>query len=257
MERSHRRGIATFLAADEPLLPGATISLGELVARHVRAVRYGVGNEIRLIDGTGTRAQATIVRLSRDTVAAQIDAIEEVAPLPAVHALVPVADRERMLWLAEKAAELGVTSWRPVMWKRSRSVMPRGEGPTFTRKVRAKMAGALEQSEGAHLPLLFPEATPERAIAAAPEGARMVLDPGGVPLLEVDLAAPVTLAIGPEGGLEGAELAQLEAAGFVRASLGHGILRFETAAVAAIAITRSLLASSSLSFPRRGAADGQ
>lgn len=257
VERAHRPGVATFLAADEPLLPGATISLGEGVARHVRAVRYGVGNEIRLIDGAGTRAQATIVRVTRDTVAAQIDTIEKVAPLAAVHALVPVADRERMLWLAEKAVELGVTSWRPVMWKRSRSVMPRGEGPTFTRKVRAKMAGALEQSEGAHLPLLFPEATPDRAIAAAPDGSRVVLDPGGVSLLEVDLAAPVTLAIGPEGGLEGAELAQLAAAGFVRASLGRGILRFETAAVAAIAITRSLLASPSLSFPRRGAADGQ
>ena len=256
VERSHRPGVATFFAADELLVPGATVSLGESVARHVRAVRYGVGNEIRLIDGAGKRAQATIVRLSRETVSAQIEAIEEVPSLPAVHALVPVADRERMLWLAEKAVELGVTSWRPVMWKRSRSVLPRGEGPTFTRKVRARMAGALEQSEGAHLPLLFPEATPDRAIAAAPEGARVVLDRDGVPLLEVDLAAPVTIAIGPEGGLEGAELSQLDAAGFVRAALGSGILRFETAAVAAIAITRSVLASPSFSSARRGAADG-
>lgn len=260
MERSHRPGVATFFAADEPLLPGATISLGESVVRHVRAVRYGVGNAIRLTDGAGKRAHATIVRLSRETVAAQIDAIEEVAPLPPVHALVPVADRERMLWLAEKAVELGVTSWRPVLWKRSRSVMPRGEGPTFTRKVRAKMAGALEQSEGAHLPLLFPEAPPDRAIAAAPEGTRVVLDPAGVPLLEVDLRGPVTLAIGPEGGLDPAELVQLDAAGFVRASLGPGILRFETAAVAAIAIVRSVLGSPAMSTPStppRGAADGQ
>lgn len=262
MERAHHPGLATFFAAEEPLAPGATVSLGESVARHVRALRYGVGSEIRLIDGMGKRAQGTIVRLSRETVAAQIDAVQEVAPLPALHALVPVADRERMLWLAEKVVELGVTSWRPVMWKRSRSVMPRGEGPTFTRKVRARMAGALEQSGGAYLPLLFPEATPERAIAAAPEGARVVLDPGGDPLIDVDLAAPVTLAIGPEGGLDPAELAQLQAAGFVRASLGPGILRFETAAVAAVAITRSVLATSSMSSrtptlsSNRGAADG-
>lgn len=255
VERSHRPGIATFFAADEPLLPGATISLGESVARHVRAVRYGVGDEIRLVDGAGIRAHAIIVRLSRETVAAQIDAVEEVAPLPAVHAMVPVADRERMLWLAEKAVELGVTSWRPVSWRRSRSVMPRGEGPTFARKVRAKMAGALEQSEGAHLPLLFPEAPPDRAIAAVPDGTRVVLDPGGVPLLDVELSVPVTLAIGPEGGLEAGELAQLESAAFVRSSLGPGILRFETAAIAAIAIARSVLASS-IPPSRRGAADG-
>ncbi|HSA57029.1 MAG TPA: RsmE family RNA methyltransferase [Gemmatimonadaceae bacterium] len=256
MERTDRPGVATFLAADEPLVVGATISLGESVARHVRAVRYGVGNEIRLIDGAGKHARATIVRLSRETVAAQIDDVQEVAPLPAVHVLVPVADRERMLWLAEKAAELGVTSWRPVIWKRSRSVVPRGEGPTFTRKLRARMCGALEQSGGAHLPLLFPEATPDRAIAAAPDGARVVLEPAGDPLLDVALSAPVSLAIGPEGGFEAGELAQLEGAQFVRASLGTGILRFETAAVAAIAVARSVLTSTSLSSLRRGAADG-
>jgi 16S rRNA (uracil1498-N3)-methyltransferase len=33
--------------------------------------------------------------------------------------LAPVADRDRMLWLAEKTVELGLTSWRPVVWRRS------------------------------------------------------------------------------------------------------------------------------------------
>lgn len=250
MERSHRAGIATFFAADETLMPGASVSLGESAARHIRVLRYGVGSGIQLTDGAGRRAQATVVRLSREMVVAQVETVEEMPAPPPVHLLVPVADRDRMLWLAEKAAELGATSWRPVTWRRSRSVMPRGEGPSFTRKVRARMAGALEQSQGTHLPLLFPEATPERAVAAAPEGTRVVLDPEGPPLVALDLAAPVTVAVGPEGGLETNELDLLEQGGFVRASLGETILRFETAAVAALAITRSVLHS------RRGVPDG-
>ena len=51
----------------------------------------------------------------------------------------------------------------------------------------------------------------------------------------------VTVAIGPEGGLEEGELAELEAAGFVRVRMGGTILRFETAAVTALGITRAVL----------------
>ena len=250
MERPDRDVVATFFVPDEALVPGATVSLGESVARHVRVLRYGVGNLVQLTDGAGRRAAATIVRLTRDMVATQVQTVEEVAAPPAVHLMVPVADRDRMLWLAEKAAELGATSWRPVTWRRSRSVMPRGEGPSFSGKIRARMAAALEQSRGAHLPMLFPEATPERAVAAAPDGTRVVLDPDGTALVALDLSAPVTLAVGPEGGLETGELRLLEQGGFVRASLGRAILRFETAAVAALAITRSVL------HARRGVSNG-
>lgn len=256
MERADHEGIATFFAADEPLQAGAVLTLGEQVARHVRALRCGPGHGVWLVDGLGHRASATIVRLSRDAVAAQVHAVEDVPPAPAVHLLVPVADKERMLWLAEKAAELGATSWRPVLWRRSRSVVPRGEGPSFARKVRARMAGALEQSGGAHLPMLFPEAPPERALAAVAESTRLVLDPSGPPVLTRTIGAAATIAVGPEGGLEVAELAQLEACGFQRVSLGSSILRFETAAVAALAVVRAVLAAPTSRRPSSGGTDG-
>jgi 16S rRNA (uracil1498-N3)-methyltransferase len=172
-----------------------------------------------------------------------------------VHLLLPVADRDRMLWLAEKATELGATSWRPVIWKRSKSVTPRGEGPTFNQKVAARMAGALGQSRGTWLPSLFPEATVERAIAAAPDGPRLALDVSGEPIASLVAALesvreygsgilrPITLAVGPEGGFEESELDLLRAAGFRTVSIGQNILRFETAAVAALAVVRSALAT--------------
>ncbi|MEO7520917.1 MAG: RsmE family RNA methyltransferase, partial [Gemmatimonas sp.] len=181
-------------------------------------------------------------RLSKSHAHVDVDVVEQIAPLPAVHLLVPVADRERMLWLAEKGCELAATSWRPVLWQRSRSVTLRGEGIVFQGKTRLRMESALAQSDGAWLPQIFPEASPERAIVAASPGTRIVLDPRGSPLAgphAAPLIAPVTIALGPEGGFEQDEMEALAKAGFRMASIGRTTLRFETAGVAALAIVRT------------------
>ncbi|HET7565141.1 MAG TPA: RsmE family RNA methyltransferase [Gemmatimonadaceae bacterium] len=241
MERASQRSLATFFAADE-LVAGRTATLGAAEAHHARVRRIGVGEPVELLDGAGHIARGVLIKLSKAQAAVQVDVVERVDPLPDVHLMVPVADRDRMLWLAEKATELGVSSWRPTMWRRSRSVSPRGEGVTFQAKVRARMASALTQSRGAWLPLLHPDATLDRAIAAAPLGARFLLDATGEPLLTQSVSAPLTIAVGPEGGIEPEERNALVAAGFVPASLGTTTLRFETAAIAALAIVRSALA---------------
>ena len=112
----------------------------------------------------------------------------------------------------------------------------------FGAKVRGRMIAALEQSGGAHLPQIFPEAPLTRAInAVPPTGTRLVLDPAGPPVFGVPVQAPITLALGPEGGLEDAEKAELREAGFVSVSLGPGILRFETAGAVGVALARALL----------------
>jgi 16S rRNA (uracil1498-N3)-methyltransferase len=155
-----------------------------------------------------------------------------------------VADRERMLWLAEKVTELGVTSWRPVVWRRSKSVSPRGEGPTFQAKIRARMTAALIQSGGGWLPDVFPESPIDRAISAAPQGTRLILAKDGEPIVGMTMNTPITIALGPEGGMEPEERDTFERAGFRPVKLGESTLRFETAGVAAIAIAAATLALS-------------
>ena len=243
VEREDHAHLTTFFAGEAEFAPDATVTLGADVARHARVLRIEAGADVRLVDGAGRRAACTVLRVGREAVSVCVGNVEVLPPPPPVHLLVPIADRDRMLWLAEKCAELGITSWRPVLWRRSRSVRPRGEGPTFASKVRLRMQAALEQSSGGYLPMIYPEATLDHAIAAVPDGGRIALDASGPPLLSLAIVAPVTLAVGPEGGMASDEVEALDRAGFMRGSLASAILRFETAAVAGVAIARASMAA--------------
>jgi 16S rRNA (uracil1498-N3)-methyltransferase len=243
VECTDRAAVATFFSSDA-LVAGGTVTLAEDAAHHIRVARVAVGECIALRDGAGKAALGTLVKVSRS--AALVDVIEtsEISRPAPIHLLAPVADRDRMLWLAEKVTELGVTSWRPLVWRRSKSVSPRGEGSMFQGKVRARMTSALIQSGGGWLPDIFPEATIERAVAAAPLGTRLLLAKDGEPIFGVPMTTPVTIALGPEGGMEPSERDAFIGAAFLPVKLGESTLRFETAGVAAVAIAAASLALS-------------
>jgi len=184
------------------------------------------------------------VKLGKAQAMVDIDALDRVEPLPVIHLMIPIADRDRMLLVGEKATELSAFSWRPVMWRRSRDVSPRGEGMSFQTRLRARMVGALTQCGGAWLPVIYPDAPPDRAVAACPAGTRWLLDKDGEPLPALPINAPITLAIGPEGGLEPGERSELIGAGFVPVTLAPLTLRFDTAAIASLGIVRAALSAS-------------
>jgi 16S rRNA (uracil1498-N3)-methyltransferase len=245
-----RRPIDAQFVAPAAFGLGSEVTLGPDAAHHMNVLRLDFGARIAVVDGAGHAGAGTLVRLGRRDATIAIDQVWSVERPPAVHMLVPVADRDRMLWMAEKCTELGAASWRPVEWRRSASVVPRGAGEAFREKVRARMVAALTQSRGAWLPEQFAETTLAGALASAADsalaGIRILLDPSGAPLLTAlaaPLAPPVTIVVGPEGGVEEAERAVLDAAGYVRASLGPAILRFETAGVAALGAVQAALAA--------------
>lgn len=237
--------VPTFVV-DGPFVPRESVTLGEEAAHHLRVRRLDAGHGVRLVDGAGSAARGTLTHLAKRHASVLVDSVEVVPPVAPIHLMIPIADRDRMLWAVEKATELGLASWRPVLYRRSRHVTPRGEGATFRQKVQARVAAALEQSQGAWAPQVFPEATLEQAIAALPVGHRVLFDAAGGPALAPRLVEPLTesgvvIALGPEGGLEDDERARLLAAGFTAVRLGTTVLRFETAAVAACALCRGLL----------------
>lgn len=241
MERSDRASAVTFFSPDA-FAAGVSVSLGDDAAQHARVLRLGVGAHAELRDGQGGAARGTISRLAKRSVAIEVTEVWSLPAHPPVHLLVPVADRDRMLVLAEKCTELAASSWRPVMWRRSRSVGPAGDGPAFQSRLKGRMIAALTQSGGGWLPEVHPSAPISRAIAAAPQGTRLLCDARGERgLIDVELNGPVAIAIGPEGGLDDRERDEMIEGGFTPVSLVGGTLRFETAGVAALAIVRARL----------------
>jgi len=240
VERADRAPVSTFHA---PGQWGATVELAEAAAHHAGVKRLRAGDVVGLTSGDGRRATGTIAELAKRRVSIAVDAdslVLEAAP-SRVELWAPVGDRERMLLLAEKAVELGASAWRPIVYRRSRSVSPRGEGDAFGEKVRLRMVNALEQSGAAWLPSRHAETTLDAALAAAGQVRGIVLDAAGAPMSALrDLARPpIAIALGPEGGLEAEEVGQFTDAGWRTASLGPNVLRFETAGIAALAIVRS------------------
>ena len=246
VERPDRAPVGTFHA---PGAWAAHVVLGEAAAHHAQVRRLAVGDLVRLTSGDGRRATGAISELARRRLVVALDtaSVEDAGAPPRVELWAPVGDRDRMLLLAEKAVELGVSVWQPVSYARSRSVSPRGDGEGFREKVRARAVSALEQSGGAWLPALRAESTLDALLSAAddaPACTRLLLDAAGEPMRDVlpSLSAPVRIALGPEGGLEAEERQQFLRAGWRPASLGGNVLRFETAGIAALAIVRSHLA---------------
>ena len=242
MERRHRAALATFFA-DESLVAGASLALPAEVARHIQVRRLREGDALRLTNGQGAIGEATLERLARDEARACIRDVVDVPKPPYLGLLVPVADRERMLWLGEKSAELAVTAWHPVFFERSASVSPRGEGQKFAEKLRARMIGAIEQSGGAWLPEIADELSLSEALvrSAQTPATRFLLEGGGRPLVEHRPGAAAVL-LGPEGGIEGDERALIvDEHRWLPASLAETTLRFETAGVVAAGVLRALM----------------
>jgi 16S rRNA (uracil1498-N3)-methyltransferase len=245
VERDDLASLAGFFCQGAPIAAGSSLTLGEDAAHHARVRRLEVGDRVYVADGAGTRAIGAIARAGKKEIEIAIADVTRATRLPDVHLLVPIADRDRMLWCAEKCTELGATSWRPVLWHRSKSVSPRGEGAAFRDRVVARMRSALVQAHAPWLPDVPHDATLDRALEhISDRGTRLVLDGSGEPIARERIDAPATIAVGPEGGFEPAELDRLRAARFRAVSLGANVLRFETAAVAALAIVRAALDAS-------------
>jgi 16S rRNA (uracil1498-N3)-methyltransferase len=156
-----------------------------------------------------------------------------------VHLAVGMPANERMDWLAEKAAELGVASIQPLVTARS---VLRLAGERADKK-RGHWQGvaiaACEQCGRNRVPVVHGIADFADWLATMQgNGLRVVLSLADAATHLSQAAArpgPVLALSGPEGGLTAQEEEAARAMGFVPVSLGPRTLRAETAPLAVLA----------------------
>lgn len=211
--------------------PGATIPLDEDESHHLRVRRAESGEVVELRDGAGLAGQGVLQASGREWSVTVTEAA--MMPPPAALTLaVGAGDRERFLWLVEKAAELGVSRVVPLETERTAGVATRIRA-SHVEKLARRAVEATKQS-GAHWsPDIGDLEAFGHFIAQARSGARWLADAGGVS--PETSSGEITVLIGPEGGLTPAERADAVEAGWTAVSLGPNVLRFETAAIAAAA----------------------
>jgi 16S rRNA (uracil1498-N3)-methyltransferase len=158
-----------------------------------------------------------------------------------VDLLIALVKFDRFEWCLEKATELGVRNILPVAAARSEKGLVAAAEKRRERWEKILVESA-QQSRRVGVPGLAGIVATEKAFAEA--GARTELrvllsekaDAAALrDVLRGNASKSVAMAIGPEGGWTDAEFDAARAAGFVEASLGHLILRTETAVAAALA----------------------
>jgi len=222
-----------------PLAIGATLDLPAGPARHVQVLRMQPGQTITLFNGQGGEFEASIERMGRSDVAVSVDSHDPVEreAARAVHLVLGMPANDRMDWLVEKAAELGVASIQPLMTERS---VLRLNGERADKK-RAHWQGvaiaACEQSGRNRVPDIHPLRSFADWVATADAGLLLSLRPGSQPLAAaVHASGTIHFLSGPEGGLSPAEEDLAIARGYQPVTLANRVLRAETAPLAALAL---------------------
>ena len=235
---TRRRWIADEVKNDRAALVGAH-------ATHLsRTLRAQVGQEFEVACGDVVR-RGIIASLDEERVEFELgEEITVSAPLP-ITLLLAVFKFDRMEWAIEKCTELNVTSIIPVIARRTEKHLAQAAEKRVERWRRIGRE-ASEQARRVAPPEIDDPGKLVDALEASAE-LRIVLaeTEREAHLLEVlgarDDIRSLALAIGPEGGWTADEFELFEQAGWTSASLGTTILRAETAAIAALALARSVI----------------
>ena len=209
--------------------------LDRATTKHLRSLRLNPGDRLEVVLGPGLLWRAVIdtndpagatVRLEQKLEAPVEDPRDE------LWLLIGLADLARTETLVEKATELGASDL--LFFRASRS-QSRNLSRTRLRRLERIAKSACEQCRRTWPPRIHTATDLATAVAALPSGiTALALDPEATePLLP--RTGAVGLLLGPEGGFTSEELAWIDAQGILQRGLGPRVLRFETAAIAALA----------------------
>lgn len=235
-----------FFAAPESCY-GETISITGEDYNHIKNVlRLKCGEEITISNGLDREYLCEIIDYTDTEVIAKIeDVFGSHAELPTEITLYqgyPKADK--LEFIIQKAVELGAVRIVPVMTKRSIVKLDEKKAAKKVERFNAIALSAAKQSKRGMIPVVDRVMTFQEALEDAKrlsmnlipyEDAKGILHSREV-IRSIKGKKSLGIFIGPEGGFEGGEVEAAKAIGAECITLGHRILRTETAGMTVLSI---------------------
>lgn len=229
------------LFVETPLAQGIEVRVDGGQAHYLISVmRLKLDGAVRLFDDISGEwlAQASHIG-KRDLILSVTQKLRERESVPNLWLAAAPIRKARYDWVAEKACELGVARFVPVMMQRCVADKIKED------RLRAHMVEAAEQCGRTALPVVGAPMKLDRFLADFPGGRTLFFadESGGVAFADAvrNHPGPAAILIGPEGGFADHERDTIRMrSAAVPVSLGPRILRADSAAIAAVAVWMSI-----------------
>jgi 16S rRNA (uracil1498-N3)-methyltransferase len=225
------------LFVNEPLVEGGTVHITGSAAHYLLGVmRLKEGAPVKVFDDQTGEYLARIAQAGkRDLTICVETKLRPRETAPDLWLCQAPIKKDRFDWIAEKACELGIARFVPVLT--SRCVVDKIKED----RLRSQMIEAAEQCERTALPEIAPLVKLDALLKNWPDERLLYFcdERGGENFADAIAAnaGPAAILIGPEGGFTDEENAAIRARPYaVAVSLGPRILRADTAAIAAISV---------------------
>ncbi len=243
---AHRFFLESALPADAAPGSDVILPLSDEDRHHlVSVLRVRVGETIEVVEpGAGSAWTVRVAQTSPVVSATLVERLVRVVH-PHVTLVQGVAKGDKMDAIVRQAVEVGASEIIPVLSGRSVVKLDERKRADRGERWRRIAKSAAEQSHRSEVPLVHDPSTLKSVLpllAAHDEVIVLWEEARGSGLraaVESWVATPgakIAVVVGPEGGLSAEEVAELESVGARTVTLGHTILRTETAAIVALAL---------------------
>jgi len=233
---------------------GVTVTLSAEESAHAaRVLRLRPGEEVRLLDDANLW-EAVLESVDPKETTAKVTALCPSPEAPAQAVLfqgLPKADKLELI--AQKGTELGMWELWPVEMERSVAKADKADKADKKRERLCRIAlEAAKQSGRAHVPEVTSTLSFAKALNRLDEFDLVLVaweEEHSLPMSQAvakhveahGMPKRVMIVIGPEGGISQREWEQLKEHGAVSVTLGHRILRTETAGLCALSVLWTVL----------------
>jgi 16S rRNA (uracil1498-N3)-methyltransferase len=232
-----------FLPADW-IAEGTVVITGKLVHQLRHVLRLGAGDHITVLDNSGWEYEVELQKVDSSKVEAKVIGkfLAVAEPRTKITLYQALLKRSNFEFVLQKCTEIGVIGFVPVICERCVAGEPDGKRLGRWRSI---LIEAAEQSRRGKLPALHSLTSFTEACRSASGTSLLPWEGEKVRGIgdflrsraKTENVTVFSIFVGPEGGFSHHEVETAQSCGIVPVSLGHRILRAETAGLVAAAVT--------------------